>query len=107
MNEVCANSGVRASEFEFNYSALGRTANEEIISIMRECSALFILLGNNILHSIHTSNWVSSEVGLAKGMNIPIWVIEDWFNPIAFPVPFLTILTLCCSIKCSVLYYKY
>lgn len=73
MNEVCANVGVRAREFEFNFSALGRTANEEIVSIMEECSVLFVLLGRNISISRHTSNWVSSEVVLAKGMNIPIW----------------------------------
>jgi len=89
VNEVCANVGVRAREFEFNFTALGRTANEEIVSIMQECSVLFVLLGNMLLPNIHTSNWVSSEVGLAKGMNIPIWVIEDWFNPIDFPVPFV------------------
>lgn len=89
MNEVCANAGVRAREFEFNFSALGRTANEEIVSIMQECSVLFVLLGKNILMSRHTSNWVSSEVGLARGMNIPIWVIEDWFASVDFPVPFV------------------
>jgi hypothetical protein len=89
VNEVCANAGVRAREFEFNFSALGRTANEEIVTIMQECSVLFVLLGRNIVMSRHTSNWVSSEVGLAKGMNIPIWVMEDWFTPIDFPVPFV------------------
>jgi hypothetical protein len=89
INEVCANAGVRAREFEFNFSSLGRTANEEIISIMQECSVLFVLLGRNIPLGLHTSNWVSSEVGLAKGMDIPIWVIEDWFTPIDFPIPFV------------------
>lgn len=89
MNEVCANAGAHAREFEFNFSALGRTANEEIVTIMQSCSVLLVLLGRNILMSRHTSNWVSSEVGLAKGMNIPIWVMEDWFTPIDFPVPFI------------------
>lgn len=89
MNEVCANAGVRVREFEFNFSALGKTANDEIYSIMRECSVLFVLLGRNILNSRHTSNWVSSEVGLARGMNIPVWVMEDWFTPVDFPIPFV------------------
>ena len=89
MNEVCANAGAHAQEFEFNYSALGRTANEEIVTIMEKCSVLFVLLGRNISRSRHTSNWVSSEVGLAKGMSIPVWVMEDWWIPIDFPVPFV------------------
>lgn len=89
MNEVCVSAGVRAREFEFNFASLGKTISEEIVTIMRKCSVLFLLLGRNVSYSLHTSNWVSSEVGLARGMNIPIWVVEDWFTPIAFPVPFV------------------
>jgi len=89
MNEVCANAGIRAREFEFNFAALGRTTNEEIITIMEECSALFLLLGKNVSCNLHTSNWISAEVGLATGMGIPVWVVEDWFASIDFPVPFV------------------
>lgn len=89
MNEVCTAAGVRAREFEFNFAALGGTANEEIAAIMRGCSVLFVLLGRNASCSLHTSNWIASEVGLAKGMNIPIWVVEDRFASVDFPVPFV------------------
>lgn len=89
MNEICVTVGARAREYEFNYSTHDKTANKEIYKIMKGCSVLFVLLGANILNSHHTSNWVCSEIGLAKGMNIPIWVIEDWIKPINFPVPFL------------------
>lgn len=89
INEVCITASVGAIEFEFNFTSLGRIANEAIITRMETCSALFVLLGRNISRSLHTSNWCSAEVGLAKGKNIPIWVVEDFFVPIDFPVPFV------------------
>lgn len=89
MNEICANAGVHVKEFEFNFEAMDKTANEEIVKIMKGCSALFVLLGRNMNYSIHTSNWVSAEVGLARGLNIPICVVEDRPNPINFPIPFV------------------
>lgn len=57
-------------------------------SILRS-SAVFLLLGPNVNQSPYTQNWISYEVGLACGLNKPVWVFERIDQPINFPIPFL------------------
>ncbi len=91
MQEVC--NAVRNANpyfFEFKFvSEGGGIPNEEIPKMAQNCSVMFVLLGKNFDSKVHTCNWVSSEVGLAKALNIPIWIIEESSAYINMPVPFV------------------
>lgn len=90
-DEIFAGSPVKAIRFEFEFEAQAENPIPSIVQMIQGSAALFVLLGTNLLYrpTMHTTNWVSAEVGLAKGFNIPIWVFENITSPISFPVPFV------------------
>ena len=62
----------------------------QIKDYVQQSSALFVLLSPHLSGSPFTQNWLSYEVGLACGMNKPVWVYEHLQNPVQFPIPYLT-----------------
>jgi hypothetical protein len=57
---------------------------------VQQSSASFVLLSPNLNATEYTQNWVSFEVGLACAMNKPVWVYEQFNEPVQFPIPYLT-----------------
>lgn len=57
---------------------------------IKECKAVFVLKGPNIATSLYTSNWVSSEIGIAADMEKDVWVFESLLYPIFMPIAYLT-----------------
>jgi hypothetical protein len=51
---------------------------------------MFVLLSPHLSGTAYTQNWVSYEVGLACGLNKPVWVYEHLQDPVQFPIPYLT-----------------
>jgi len=90
-DEIFAGSLVKAIRFEFEFEAQAKNPIPSIVQMIQGSVALFVLLGTNLLYqpTMHTTNWIAAEVGLAKGINIPIWVFEDITCPVLFPVPFV------------------
>lgn len=74
-------------EFE-NYNKKYKPAFGKITEEMFKTSALFLLLGENLMRNSYTQNWVSNEIGLAHPMRKPIWVFEEFGREIPFPVPY-------------------
>lgn len=86
-NELFAGTTIRAVRAEFEKYALPPW--NAIKNWVANSSAVFLLLGPNLEGSLHTSNWVSWEVGLASALNKDVWVYEQVDTPINFPVPYL------------------
>lgn len=88
MLNVFARTQVRAvlAEFE-NYQT---PPWSQIREWVRQSSAAFVLLSPHLHGTAYTQNWVAYEVGLACGLNKPVWVYEQWNNPASFPIPYLT-----------------
>lgn len=81
--------GVQAVSVEFEY--FPPPPWQFIKRQMLESSALFLLLGPNVIdRGIYTQNWISFEVGLACQLNKEIWVFEQMDIPVRFPVPYLS-----------------
>jgi len=59
--------------------------------LIQNSDALFILLSREIASSgtQHTGNWMCAEVGMAGGLNKPVWLFEAMEEPIPFPIPFI------------------
>jgi len=62
----------------------------QIKNWVQQSSSLFVLLSSHLQETPYTQNWVSYEVGLACGLDKPVWVYEQWRSPVIFPVPYLT-----------------
>ena len=64
---------------------------EYIRFLIKNSDALFILLSGEIVSSgtLHTGNWMCGEVGMAGGLNKPVWLFETMEKPIPFPIPFI------------------
>jgi hypothetical protein len=85
---IFARTQLRAVFLEFeNYLIPPWT---QIKNEVQQASAVFLLLSPELNSSNFTQNWVSYEVGLACMSNKPVWVYEQWQNPVKFPVPYLT-----------------
>jgi len=85
---IFARTQLRAVLLEFeNYLIPPWT---QIKNEVQQASAVFLLLSPGLNSSHFTQNWVSYEVGLACMSNKPVWVYEQWQNPVHFPVPYLT-----------------
>jgi hypothetical protein len=69
---------------------INTTAWEEIRNSIRNCSALFVVLSNNLSSSPHTQNWVGWEVGVACAFNKRVWVFEELNRRASFPIPYVT-----------------
>lgn len=73
-----------------------RYAGYEIRNIIRnETDGVAVLLGKNLqspqtLTPEFTHNWVNFEVGVAAGVEKPVWVFEEYRQPISFPIPYVT-----------------
>lgn len=90
MDEAFAAEKVAAVRLEFEVAVREGEPVEILQNMLKQCSALLVLLGPQIAsRGLHTSNWVAAEVGMARGLDIPIWVVEDWHEPINYPVPFV------------------
>lgn len=61
----------------------------KIDELMSRSIAVYLFLTQNIVSSVYTQNWVAYEVGLAHGLNKPVFVFESSMYPVAFPVPYL------------------
>lgn len=87
-DRVFARTGVRSvcMEFEKMSSPEWRIIKDAVSSSI----ATFVLLGQNVNHSIYTQNWIAFEVGLACAMNKQIWVFEQKGSSVNFPIPYVT-----------------
>ena len=90
-DRVFARDRVDAVQFEFECEAQEENPIGNLRQRLESSVALFVLLSPEIMSSgtPHTGNWVSAEVGLARGLNKPIWVFERLSNPVNFPLPFV------------------
>jgi hypothetical protein len=86
---VLASEKVEGVRFGFDFEAQEGNPIEELQRRLESCAAFFVLLSPPVVgRTLHTSNWVSAEVGLAHGLGKPIWVFDRTERPIQFPVPF-------------------
>lgn len=84
-DRLFAGTNVKAIRVEFE--EINNTPAEDIKRWIEESSSIFVLLGSNIINRNQTKSWISWETGLATSMKKPIWVFEQFDNPIDFPVP--------------------
>ncbi len=90
VDQAFAAENVAAIRLEFEVAVRKGQPVEILQDMLKKCSALFVLLGPQIaIRGLHTSNWVAAETGMARGLDIPIWVIESLNEPINYPVPFV------------------
>ncbi|KXA92580.1 hypothetical protein AKJ65_07335 [candidate division MSBL1 archaeon SCGC-AAA259E19] len=65
--------------------------SEKIKRDIKNSEAVFVLLGPSTVEpGIHTSNWISWEIGFGTARGKPVWVFEEVNNFVDFPVPDLT-----------------
>ena len=90
-DQAFAREQVNAIRFELEFEAQKQDPIHELHSRLKNSNALFVLLSPRLLSrsTLHTSNWVSAETGMARALGKPIWVFERWDSPIGFPVPFV------------------
>jgi len=97
---VASRVGVKVfrSEFETLQEPSWKTIRDEI----RKSSALFLLVGNELVKAQtasetdlgerekwkYTQNWIAYEIGIACQLEIDVWVVCDTVN-INFPVPYV------------------
>jgi hypothetical protein len=97
---VASRVGIKVfrSEFETLETPPWKTIREE----MRKSSALFLLVGNELVKAQSasetnlmekekwkfTQNWIAYEIGLACQLEMDVWVVCDSVN-INFPVPYV------------------
>ena len=86
---IFAGANLNAVRFEFEDKS--DYPIEQIRFLIRNSDALFVLLTQEIFSSgtLHTGNWLSAEVGMAGGLNKPVWLFETMEEPISFPMPFI------------------
>lgn len=96
---ACARIGIRSFRSEFE--TISPPAWKTIRDQMRRSSALFLLVGRELVNMQerssydpetarnwkYTQNWIAYEIGLACQQNIDVWVLCDDV-PINFPVPY-------------------
>lgn len=86
---IFAGANLNAVRFEFEDRS--DYPIEQIRFLIRNSDALFVLLTQEIFSSgtLHTGNWLSAEVGMAGGLNKPVWLFETMEDPVLFPMPFI------------------
>jgi hypothetical protein len=86
-----ARENIEAVRFEFEFDAQREDPIANLRTKLQDSLALFVLLTPWITATgtFHTGNWVCAEVGMARGLNIPIWVFDSLRQPTNFPVPFV------------------
>lgn len=87
-DRVFARTGVISKCMEFE--EMSSPEWQEIQNAVHNSEAVFLLLGQNVTRSIFTQNWIAFEVGLACAYNKRVWVFEQPFSNIPFPIPYLT-----------------
>jgi len=82
---------VDAVRFQFEFEAQKEDPLDKLTLYVQSSVVLFVLLTREVIgrSTLHTSNWISAEVGLARAFGRPIWVFERLDTPINFPVPFV------------------
>ena len=90
-DRVFAREKVEAVQFEFEFRSQRENPTENLRQLLQSSVALFVLLSPEITatSTLHTGNWISAEVGMAKGLNKPVWVFERQSMPVSFPVPYV------------------
>ena len=90
-DRVFARENVEALQFEFEFEALRENPTDNLTQLLRASSALFVLNTPEIARTgtLHTGNWISAEVGMARALGKPIWVFERVSNHAEFPVPYV------------------
>ena len=88
---VFAREPTTAIRFPFEFSAQVDNPTITLVTLLTSSVALFVMLSPEIqtTGTLHTGNWISTEVGIAKGRGIPIWVFELVSEPVDFPVPYV------------------
>lgn len=90
---TCGLAGIQGIAFEFDVQSgrvpLDRAAAEVIRVAVQSARALFVIIGDNVVASFHTSNWVAFEVGLACASSppVPVWAFEELHQRVGFPLP--------------------
>lgn len=88
-------AGIKGIAFEFDRKSgrvpAKRTPADAIRQSVQSARALFLLITQNVVSRHHTNNWVAFELGLAYGHTppVPIWVFEEMWQKVDFPVPAL------------------
>jgi hypothetical protein len=87
--KILYRAGMRPFIAEFEeLGESGGLTSEDLKREMEQSEMVALLLTENVISTKYTRNWVAYEVGLAHGLNKPIWVFEDENKPIKdFPVP--------------------
>lgn len=89
INQQIVQAGIQPIMYEYDVQH-SQTAWQEIKESIEECSALFIVLSNNLTSSPHTQNWIGWEVGVACALEKRVWVFEELNRKASFPVPYFT-----------------
>ena len=87
---IFASTSVIAIRKEFE--ELGELPWHSITEDIRnpDTHAVFVLLGQSVLGSQYTLNWIAFEVGVAAGAGKDVWVFEEYNSPVEFPVPYVS-----------------
>ncbi|GAH85935.1 unnamed protein product, partial [marine sediment metagenome] len=89
ITELVKTVGVEPILYQYEYMHTA-TAWQEIRDDIRRSHAVFVVLSNNLNSSAHTQNWVGWEVGVACAFNKRVWVFEELYRTVSFPIPYLT-----------------
>jgi hypothetical protein len=76
--------------YQYDFNNTSETACGQILRAITGSKALFVMLSNNLSSSVHTQNWVGMEVGIACAQGKPVYVLEELYGHIPFPIPYLT-----------------
>ena len=84
-NSIFASVGVQAHLVEIAQPVNPQLTIEDM---MHKSIAMFLLLSQEVTRSEYTKNWISTEIGLAKGAILPILVFEEYGKPVDFPLTY-------------------
>ena len=97
-DSICARPGVGVEAFRSEFESIAPPAWRTIRDAMRRSTALFLLVGPQMVASQaspyeqqtwkYTQNWMAYEIGLACQLGIDVWVLCHEGVQVNFPVPY-------------------
>ena len=86
--KIFAGTGVKPVWYEFEQKSSPDW--NEIRNSIHDSEAVFLLLGPKIMKSEYTKSWIAFEVGLSCAFGKHVWVFEQMYSHVDFPIPYVT-----------------